>query len=48
MERDNQDSLRYHTIDSKYKRRAHSIFKQILQKYSDNSSLILDVGCAGG
>ena len=48
MERDNQESLRYHTIDNKYKRRAHSIFKQILQEHSDNSSLILDVGCAGG
>lgn len=48
MKKDNQNSLRYHTIDTRYKRRAHNIFKQILQERSDNSSLILDVGCAGG
>lgn len=46
--RDNQNSLRYHTIDDKYKRRAHSIFREILKDYSNDSSLILDLGCGGG
>ncbi len=40
---------RYGKLDIKYKRRAHNIYKEILEKYSkEDYPKILDVGCAFG
>lgn len=41
--------MEYSQLDNRYKRRAHNIFEDILQKYSKvEFPKILDVGCASG